>query len=297
MSEICFNLINRLLQKNPENRIGFKEYFEHEFFSEKHKKNLIEGLSKKKVDNILKNQNKVNLNWNNDNDAIDDNKNNEKEKKNNMNENIDFDKRFIKLLKIEEYHTGCNIYKAKDTLKNKIVLIKEISRSIIDNNERNKKIFNKEIYLLSSLEGKQFPRYIGTFTAHGNYNIIIEYFSGNNLYTFIKRRPLKESLVCLILKQLKPAFEELNKKNIILEFISPKNFAFKFYENETNFEIKFFDYELNSIFFDENYIKDYLLEDTELGKVNNSSINILSFGLTIYKMVFREEALIKKNED
>lgn len=48
MSEICFNLINRLLQKNPEKRIGFKEYFGHEFFSEKHKKNLIEGLSKKK---------------------------------------------------------------------------------------------------------------------------------------------------------------------------------------------------------------------------------------------------------
>ena len=297
MSEICFNLINRLLQKNPEKRIGFKEYFEHEFFSEKHKKNLIEGISKIKDENILKNQNKENLNWNNDNDSMNDNKNNEKEKKNNMNENIDFDKRFIKILKIKEYLTGCNIYKAKDTLKDKIVLIKEISRSIIDNNDRNKKIFNKEIYLLSSLEGKQFPHYIGTFIAHGNYNIIIEYFSGNNLYTFIKRRPLEESLVCLILKQLKPAFEELNKKNIILEFISPKNFAFKFYQNKTNFEIKFFDYGLNSIFFDEKYIKYYLLEEAELGKVNNSSINILSFGLTIYKMLFREEALIKKNED
>ena len=296
MSEICFNLINRLLQKKPENRIGFKEYFEHEFFSKEHKNNLIEGLYKKKEEDRTKNENKENLIVNNNN--INDNHNIEKVKMNNMIENKEyFEKRFIKILKIKEYNTGYNLYKGKDTLKDKIVFIKEISRSIIDKNDRNKKIFNKEIYLLSNLEGKKFPHYIGTFSTNTHYNIVIEYFSGNNLYNFINRRPLEESLVCLILNQLKPSFEELNKKNIILEFISPKNFAFKYYQNDTNFEIKFFDYGLNSIFFDEKYIKYYLLEEAELGKINDSSINILSFGLTIYKMIFREEALIKKNED
>ena len=101
----------------------------------------------------------------------------------------------------------------------------------------------------------------------------------------------------LILKQLKPSLIELNEQNIVLDFISPKNFAFTFYINDTNFEIKFFDYGLSSIFYEEKYVKSFLLEEAELGKVEDPSINIFGLGLTVCKMLFGEEALIKKNED
>ena len=47
ISDVCFNLIDRLLQKNPEERIDFDDYFNHKFFTEEHKKYLIENINKK----------------------------------------------------------------------------------------------------------------------------------------------------------------------------------------------------------------------------------------------------------
>ena len=304
MTNICFNLIEKLLQKNPNKRINFDEYFKHKFFSEEHENELIEKLSKETEDknkNIEMNLNKENKEKYNDNKK--ENKKNEDNQKeikyvkyDTSNNKVDLEKRFIKILKVKEYSTGYNLYKAKDILYDKYVYIKEIVRSAIDKNDRNKKIFYKEIDLLKKLSGKhKFPDYIDLLVTNTHYNIIMEYFSGNNLFDFINKRPLEESLVILILKQLKTSFEELRKNKIILEFLSPKNLAFTYYQNDTNFEIKFFDYGLNSIFLEEKYIKNYLLEEAELGNVNNISTNILSFGLTIYKMLFREEALIKKN--
>ena len=303
MSDICFSLINTLLQKDPENRINFKEYFNHKFFSEKHRKELIEDLNKAKEEEInindmtIKNVKDI---INNDihNEGIDYKIKNEQKIKQTNENKIDLEKRFKKLLKIKEYNSGYSLYKSEDILYKKNVLIKEISVPIIDNNERNKKIFDKEIKLLSILKGKKFPELIDLFKTNTHYNIVIEYFSGNNLNNFINNHPnLDESFVSLILKQLKPSFIELAEKNIVLDFISPKNFAFTFYQNDSNFEIKFFDYGLNSIFYEEKYIKYYLLEEAQLGSVNDPAINILSLGLVVYKMIFGEEALIKKNDD
>ena len=306
MSDICFGLIDSLLQKEPKKRIDFKQYFEHEYFSQKHKRELIKNYSKeteeyqrlKEINSIKINLEKLTKNNSNTNNGKKgaENKYNKKEIRYDFNKNRnEFEKRFIKVIKIKEYNTGYNLYKAKDSLNGNNVYIKEISRSLIDNNARNKKIFDEEIKLLNILENKNFPKYIDLYITDTHYNIIMEYFSGNNLYYFINRRPLSESLICSILKQLIPCFIELKKKNIILEFISPKSFAFTYYQNDTNFEIKFFDYGLNSIFYDEKYIKYYLLEEAELGKVNDFSVNILSIGLTVYKMLFREEASIKNN--
>ena len=311
MSDICFSLIEKLLQKNPNKRINFDEYFKHKFFSDEHKVELIEKFSKEieeknnNKETNSNNENKENCNEkkidinNKENKGNEDNQKEIKYVKYDVNVNkVDLGKRFIKIIKVKEYGTAYSLYKAKDILYDKYVYIKEINRSAIDNSERNTKIFHKEIELLKKLSGKhKFPDYIDLLITNSHYNIIMEYFSGNNLYHFINKRPLEESLVVLILKQLKTSFEELRKNNIILEFLSPKNFAFTYYQNDTNFEIKFFDYGLNSIFYEEKYIKNYLLEEAELGKVNNFSTNILSFGLTVYKMLFREEALIKKNGD
>ena len=44
MTQICFDLIDQLLQKDPEKRIEFDAYFNHKFFSEEHKLFLIERI-------------------------------------------------------------------------------------------------------------------------------------------------------------------------------------------------------------------------------------------------------------
>ena len=41
ISEICIDLIDKLLKKDPKKRIEFENYFNHKFFSEEHKKELI----------------------------------------------------------------------------------------------------------------------------------------------------------------------------------------------------------------------------------------------------------------
>ena len=315
MTQICFDLIDKLLQKEPEKRIEFEDYFNHKFFTEEHKKNLI-----RKMKNNEKNEKIVYKNINNDNiieeELIEDsseeikkssNNNsikviNKKENNNNniynLNNNIDFEKRFIKILVLKEYKIGYKLYKAKDISNDKYVFIKEIKKSIIDENPIYKKIFDKEIKLLSELKGKKFPEFFGLFVSDEYYNIIMEYFDGNNLYDFINyRNNLDANLIILILNQLKSSIIELHEKKIILEFISPKNFAFTYYQNQTNFEIKFFDYGLLTIFYEEKFIKKYLLEESKLGNVENSSINVLGMGLTIYKMLFGEEALVKNAEE
>ena len=322
MTQICFDLIDQLLQKEPKKRIEFEDYFNHKFFSEEHKKYLLEKIKKneknKKVvykeiddENIINEEksedsNSKNGSYKENNKDIKKDKNKKESNDGNYlkiislknNNNIDFEKRFVKILTIEKHKIGYKLYKAKDTAYDKYVYIKEIKKSVIDNNPIYKKIFIKEIKLLSELKGKKFPDFFGLFTSDNYYNIVMEYFEGNNLYNFINnRKGLDEYLIILILKQLKSSIIELDEKNIFLEFISPKNFAFTFYQSNTNFEIKFFDYGLYSIFCDEKFVKKYLLDEVKLGSVENASLNVLSMGLTIYKMIFGEEATVKNMEE
>ena len=257
ITEICFDLINRLLKKDPDERIEFEDYFKHKFFSESHLKELMEKMQiKENFPTIIKSNNsEKNL------------KNKEIDLK--IFEIIDFDKRFQKLLQIKELN-GYKLYKAKDKQKDKYVYIKEIT---LDNKDKNKdknlKIVNREIELLASLKGKNFPEFIGYTKKDSNYNIVIEYFSGNTLEDFIQRtqEKLSESLLDSIYTQLKPAFSELKEKNIEFDALSSNNFAFSFYQSENNFEIKFFDYGINMIFIEEKSkmfkMEDFLNFDVE----------------------------------
>ena len=63
ITEICFDLIKRLLQKKPEERIEFKDYFKHKYFSEEHKKYLDENIKKVKIkeDNLDEKNKKVKI--------------------------------------------------------------------------------------------------------------------------------------------------------------------------------------------------------------------------------------------
>ena len=304
MTQICFDLIDKLLQKDPKRRIDFDDYFKHKFFSEEHKKNLMDKIknnikNEKVVYNEYKEENTIKEEKSED-DSDKDSNYSDKEKKIYKidDKNNDFEKRFIKKLLIKEHKDGFKLFKAKDITYDRYVFIKEYKKSFIDDNPIHKKIFSKEIKLLSELKRKKFPEFYGLFYDDNFYYIVIEYFSGNNLYDFINNRNnLNENLIALILNQLKSSLTELSEKRIFLDFISPKNFAFTFYQNDTNFEIKFFDYGLYSIFCDEKYIQNYLLSELKLGDEPNVSINILSMGLTIYKMFFGEEAIVKKTEE
>jgi len=304
MTQICFDLIDKLLQKDPKRRIDFDDYFKHKFFSEEHKKNLKEKIKNKvknekvkyseiKEENEIKEEKSESDSYKDSNDSEKETKIYKIDEKNN-----EFEKRFIKKLMINEHKNGFKLYKAKDITYDKYVYIKEYKKSFIDNNPIYKNIFSKEIKLLSELKRKKFTEFYGLFYDDNYYYIVIEYFSGNNLYDFINtRNNLNENLIVLILNQLKSSINELKEKHIFLDFISPKNFAFTFYQNSTNFEIKFFDYGLYSIFTDEKFIQNYLLSEAKLGDEPYESINVLSMGLTIYKMFFGEEAIVKKTED
>ena len=240
LSEICKDLINKLLKKEPKERIDFKEYFSHKFFLEEHKKELLEEQKRKKEKVEFK-------------------------------EIIDFDKKFNKLILIKEFN-GYKLYKGKDLLNNKYVYIKELSRSLIDNNEQNKKIFETEIELLSKLRGNKFPLFFGLAKTDTLYYIIIEYFSGKILSDFSSKKiVLDESFKNYIYAQLSPAISEIKEKNLDL---SENNFAFSFYENKNNFDVKFFDYGLISIFSEKkekiNFFKleNFLKFDSEENKPN-----------------------------
>jgi len=240
ITSICFDLIDKLMQKDPNKRIDFKDYFNHKFFSEEHKNELLNLYKKKTETKIEQNEN-------------DNKKNNIKKNNLEILEILDFDKKYKKLFLIKDYN-NYKLYKGKNLKENKNVYIKEIPLSIIDNNDENKKIFDKEKELLSTLKGSKFPQFFGFSKTNSYYYIIIEYFNGNILEDFINshHNNLNQSLLIDIFNQLGPSFLEIKKKNISLESLSLKSLAFTFYQNETNFEIKFFDYGLNSIIKENN---------------------------------------------
>jgi serine/threonine protein kinase len=109
MTQICFDLIDKLLQKDPKRRIDFDDYFKHKFFSEEHKKNLMDKIknnikNEKVVYNEYKEENTIKEEKSED-DSDKDSNYSDKEKKIYKidDKNNDFEKRFIKKLLIKEH--------------------------------------------------------------------------------------------------------------------------------------------------------------------------------------------------
>ena len=236
ISDTLKDLILKLLVIKNSNRISIDNYFKHEFFSKEHFENLkkefkmdinipkevIKDISLKKITSA------------------------------------EFEEQFKKLILIKEYK-GLKIFKGKDIKNNNKILIKEISCSIINESENNKKIMNNEIELLQSLKAKEFPECYGAFQIDKYYYIIIEYFAGNFFKDFINKRQynISDELINLIDIQLKNIFAELHDKKIKLDNLSIDNFAFSHYQNLENFKIKLFDYGLISIFSKEEQKNEY----------------------------------------
>jgi hypothetical protein len=274
ISKECFDLLNKLFEKNPDNRIEFEDYFKHKFFSIEHKKELLKIFGKK--DDIIDKKEEIKI-------------------KRVILDLEEFEKKFIKLILIKEYE-GYKIYKAKEKENNNIVILKEISREMIDKSEENKNKFNQEIQLFEKYEGQVFAKCLGIYETKTFYFMIFEYFNGNILDNFIHKRKgiLNESLKQSIIAQIQPIFKELKEKNIIFKNISSKSLAFTYYQNENNFMIKLFDFYINSIFLKKNDDSLYFnFDDNQLNKENTSNLNNFSENM---KPVIKDEDLEDKLE-
>jgi len=179
--------------------------------------------------------------------------------------------------------------KAKNKETGEFVLIKEIARNVIDNNSINRRIFEKELNLMKKLNSDYFIKLIDVYQTKTHYYLITEYFEGKILENFLSsRKTLSENLVQQIVRSLAPAFKELDENNIVLDFLSTKSFCFKYFKNEDNFQIKFFDYGLSIIFTEINNQREFLLNEAKLGEVKSPKTNVLSMGMVIYKLLFGE---------
>ena len=251
VSNECIDLLNKLFQKDREKRITFEEYFNHKFFSQEHKMELLKIYCKEEYEKIIKQKEK------------------EKQIKRLNLTDEEFDAKYVKLRLIKDYEKY-KLFKAKNKENNNIVYIKEILREIIDKNKENLNIFNKEIELLSKLKGFNFPKCLEIYETNKYYFFIFECFNGNILDDYILKRKgiLNDSLKKSIILQLKPSFSELQKRNIILKDINSDNLIFFYYQNENNFMIKLFDYYINSIFINKKPIIKFKFDEF-IEKENN----------------------------
>lgn len=201
--------------------------------------------------------------------------------------------------KLSDDYLDFNIVRAKNRKTGEFVLIKEILKETILSNPIHEKIFYKEINIMKLINSDHFVKFLEFYENSTHFFIVTEYFEGKILDNFLNsRKSLSEVLVEKIVKKIAPALKYLDENNILLDFISPKSFCFKYFLNEDNFEIKFFDYGLSSVFLDEIERKNYLLLETEYGNVTSKKANVVSFGVLIYKLLFGETIYkFSNNED
>jgi serine/threonine protein kinase len=204
----------------------------------------------------------------------------------------------MSLRKLSEDFSEYRILKAKDRETGEYVMIKEIARNIIDENPVHKKIFQKELELMRKLRNDYFVKFVDFYQSNSHYYIVVEYFEGRILDNFLNsRKSLSENLVQQIIRKLAPAFKDLDSANIVLDFISTKSFCFKYFKNEDNFSIKFFDYGLSIIFTDLANQRDFILNEAKFGNIISQKTNVLSMGMVIYKMLFGETIYKFSNDE
>lgn len=241
ISEPLNDLLSKMLVVDPKKRISWQELFNHPF--------------------------------------LDDNSDSELDR---------FDKTYGCARKLSEDNQGIyNITKAKNRLTGEMVFIKEIDRKLIDNNPENKKIFDKEISLMKELrftEGANdsFIKLIDIFKTKKQYLIVTEYFEGQLLESYItKRKPISDNMVIEMIYQIINGLDILHKKKIVLESLTTKSLCFKYFKDQTHFQLKFFDLGLSKIFNEQNFERSFNLEQPFCEKTN-----VLSFGLILYKICF-----------
>ena len=258
------DLINKLLVVEPENRIGWNEYFNHPFFNQGVNFNYNENFN-----NIYYNNNEFN-NFNN--------------------------YPVEKYSKIKEFNFGIEIsdfkiFIGKENSTNLIFYIKQYSNSFA--NKHVQQIKN-EINLCNLFQFNQHSIQFYKFDKDNNYTyLLFKYVKGESLYDYSQNNDIDEDK----LRKMNLDFYEnlalfINVNQIQFNILSIYNFIVN-----QNGELILFDFGLINFLLPEDIKKEYFITSpNEINKITGKS-NILNYGIILYKIYFKDEKNIKVNNN
>lgn len=198
----------------------------------------------------------------------------------------EFEKNYGFARKLSEDDQGLYVIsKAKNRKTGEFVYIKEFDRKFIDSNESNLKLYKNEIEMLKELSGKHpcFIALLDVYETKSSYLIITEYFEGKVLENYIRsKKSLNEKMIDEILLQVLPGLQIIADNNLKLHSFTPKSLWFKEFKSSTNFQIKLFDYGLQSLYNEQTFEREYDLNEL----IITEKRSVLSLGLILYRMLF-----------
>ena len=267
------DLLNKLLVIEPEKRITWDEYFKHPFFKEGNNNN---------------NNNKVNDISNNSLNGNKEKKNNNNNSNNNNNNKNDDLRIKGKYKIIKEFNNGIDIpdfkiYIGKEISSNKLFYIKQYSNSF-------SKIHNKDIQYeitISNLfqDNLHALQYYQTEYDDNYTYMLYDYIEGESLKEYIMKNDIDE-------KKIKKMNLEFYENIIIFLSVNPIHFnilsLYNFLVNKKG-ELVLFDFGLIFHLLPVDIKKQYFISSpNEINKLSGKS-NILNYGITLFKMYFKEQ--------
>ena len=267
------DLLNKLLVIEPEKRITWDEYFKHPFFKEGNNNN---------------NNNKVNDISNNSLNGNKEKKNNNNNSNNNNNNKNDDLRIKGKYKIIKEFNNGIDIpdfkiYIGKEISSNKLYYIKQYSLSFT-------KKYNKEIQYeitLSNIfqDNQHSLQYYQTEYDDKYCYMLYDYIEGESLKEYIKKNDIDE-------QKLRKMNLDFYENIIIFLSVNPIHFnilsLYNFLVNKKG-ELVLFDFGLIFYLLPDNIKKQYFISSpNEMKKISGKS-NILNYGITLFKMYFKEQ--------
>ena len=239
-------LLYKMMTVEPSNRISWKDYFEHPFFMNKIKD---EELDK-------------------------------------------FENKYTPARKLSDENQGLYIIsKSKNKITGEYVYVKEFDRLYIDSCIERKTIFYNEIKLMKRFNNKdKFKNYfvslIDYYETKKYYYVVIEYFEGKLLDNYINSKKVLNDevinkLIITIVDVLKLLKEENTEVENKINSLTTKSFWFKNYINESNFNLKLFDFGIAKLYNEKTFECSY-----NLNELLTEKRIVLSFGLILYKICF-----------
>ncbi len=254
------DLINKLLVADPDKRIGWNEYFTHPFFNQVNSFNYNGNLN----------------NFNNNNNG--------------------FNNCIEKYNKIKEFNFGIDIkdfkvFIGKENSSNLIFYIKQYSNSFANSHIQQIK---NEINLCNLFQFNKNAIQFYKFDSDNNYTyLLFKYEKGESLYDYSQNNDIDEDK----LKKMNLDFYEnlalfINVNQIHFNILSIYNFIVN-----QNGELILFDFGLINYLLPEDIKKEYFITSpNEINKITGKS-NILNYGITLYKIYFKDEKNIIINNN
>ncbi len=179
------------------------------------------------------------------------------------------------------------VYKAKDTLLNRVVAYK-ILPSFLSSNPSNFERFLREARISANLNHRNIVMIFDTGSEEGDNYITMEFVEGKTLETYLHgNRKFKISEVVNIAKQICRALAYAHKSNVVHRDIKPANIII----NKEGV-IKIMDFGIAKLL--EDISKDitsvsgtplYMSPEQILGKAVDYQTDLYSFGITLFELI------------